>query len=63
MRFKNSFFFFKWQTRDVEVRHDELGAPYLALHGGCAALLKERGDLSLSLAHDGTYAIAQVVWM
>lgn len=55
--------FRKGAWTDVEVRHDELGAPSFVLHGACAVLLEKRGELSLSLAHDGQYAIAQVVWL
>ena len=47
---------------DVEVGHDELGAPYFLIHGRLKEWTDCRGVPALSLAHDGAYAIAQVVW-
>ena len=51
----------KWT--DVEVSHTELGAPVFVLHGwykeAAAAISRELPTLSIS--HDGAYAIAQVV--
>lgn len=46
---------------DVEVAHDELGAPYFVFYGKQAETMKDREYPALSLAHDGAYAIAQVV--
>lgn len=49
--------------RDIEVYTDELGKPYIRLHG----YLQERCDqegfahIHLSLSHSSSYAIAQVV--
>ena len=50
----------KWQ--DVEVAHDDLGAPRFILHGPYGAVAELRSLPALSIAHDGAYAIAQVVW-
>ena len=50
----------KWT--DVEVCHDSLGAPYYQLHGYYAQAVGQDGQLpSLSIAHDGDYAIAFTV--
>lgn len=55
--------FRKGKWTDVEVVHNELGAPSFRLHGLYAMALKERGSApALSIAHDGAYAIAQVIW-
>ena len=51
----------KWT--DVEVCHDSLGAPYYQFHGyyAQAVPLKTEQPPSLSIAHDGDYAIAFTV--
>ncbi|MBS6103753.1 holo-ACP synthase [Megasphaera sp.] len=51
----------KWT--DVEVVHDELGAPRYCLYGFYAEAVQEKGcqPPSLSIAHDGDYAVAFVV--
>jgi holo-[acyl-carrier protein] synthase len=52
---------FAWQ--DLEVRNDELGAPYLCFSERLAKRLKEQGITSahLSISHDQEYAIAQII--
>ena len=50
----------KWT--DVEVCQDSLGAPYYQLHGYYAQAVGQDSQLpSLSIAHDGDYAIAFTV--
>lgn len=51
----------KWT--DVEVVHDELGAPQYRLYGVYAEAVREKScqPPSLSIAHDGDYAVAFVV--
>lgn len=51
----------KWT--DVEVCHDSLGAPYYQLYGyyAQAVQMKTGQPPSLSIAHDGDYAIAFTV--
>lgn len=44
---------------DIEVEHDVCGAPRLSV-GGAAARLVEGCDISLSISHDGAYAVAAV---
>ncbi len=47
---------------EVEVTHDEKGAPGLRLHGRARELLESRGGKpALSLSHDGAYAMASVI--
>lgn len=48
---------------DVEVVHDEFGAPQYRFYGYYAAAVQERScqPPSLSIAHDGDYAMAFVV--
>lgn len=52
----------KWS--DVEILHDSWGAPYFKLKGYYAQTARARSsvDPSLSISHDGDYAIAYVVW-
>ena len=48
--------------KQVEVAHDEKGAPFLRLHGEAQRLLAERGkEIFLSVSHDGGYAVAFAV--
>ena len=49
--------------REIEVRHDELGKPWLALHGRAEKWAEANGMASchLSLTDDGEYAAAVVV--
>ena len=51
----------KWT--DVEVVHDELGAPQFHFYGFYADAVREKScqPPSLSIAHDGDYAVAFVV--
>jgi len=47
---------------EVEVVHDEKGAPGFRLHGRARELLENlRGKPVLSLSHDGAYAMASVI--
>lgn len=47
---------------EVEVVHDERGAPAFRLHGRARELLENRaGQAVLSLSHDGAFAIASVI--
>jgi len=45
---------------DFEVQNDDNGAPHLILHGEAEKLAGQIGvtDMSLSLSHDGGYAVA-----
>ena len=45
--------------KDIEVLHEESGAPYLKLHG---RLGKETGKFFLSITHTREYASAFTVW-
>ena len=49
--------------RETEVRHDELGKPFVALSGRARALAEERGvkNIHLSLSHSREYALAMVI--
>jgi holo-[acyl-carrier protein] synthase len=51
------------QWHDVEVRHDDLGRPYLLVTGSVAAAAAARGILRwhVSLSHDGGAAVAMVI--
>ena len=49
--------------REIEVRHDELGKPFVALSGRARTLAEERGvkNIHLSLSHSREYALAMVI--
>ena len=49
--------------REIEVRHDELGNPFVALSGRARALAEEKGvkNIHLSLSHSREYALAMVI--
>lgn len=48
--------------KEVELRHRENGAPYLSLSGAAADIVAAKGlELSVSITHDGDYAVAMVV--
>lgn len=51
--------------REIEVLHDDCHCPCLRLTGAAAALAADRGltQWSISLAHDGGFALAFVVAM
>lgn len=50
-----------FSLREVELLHDELGAPYLALSGRAAALADEKNlEFAVSITHTKTYAAAMV---
>lgn len=51
----------KWT--DVEIDHTELGAPFFRLHGYYQKAVNENAvqTPSVSISHDGDYAIAQVI--
>ena len=53
--------FFRW--REVEVKNNRLGAPYLSFSSRLAAHLAAEGVKAthLSLSHSGNYAVAQVI--
>jgi holo-[acyl-carrier protein] synthase len=55
--------FIRW--RDIEVRNDVHGAPFLELHGQAEAMARELGlkDWALSLTHTSDHAVAFVVAM
>lgn len=46
--------------KDIEIWHDETGAPQVKLHKMLKELLKERGKsaVMISIAHDADYAVA-----
>ncbi len=46
-----------FNLKDVEILHDEEGAPFFSLKAG----LFENFEISLSISHDGDYALAFVV--
>ena len=51
-----------FSLREVELLHRETGAPFLALSGAAAELADQRGlRLSVSISHDGEYAVAMVI--
>ena len=52
---------FRW--REVEVKNNRLGAPYLSFSSRLAAHLAAEGVKAthLSLSHSGNYAVAQVI--
>ncbi len=55
---------FRWGTwTDIEVRHDEWGAPYIHAGGAYGARLKELGakQVHLSISHSRLYAVAEVI--
>lgn len=48
-----------YSLKDIEINHNEENAPFIALHN----IIKkdiEYQDISLSISHDGNYAIAEV---
>ena len=49
--------------REIEVRHDELGKPFVTLSGRARALAEEKGvkNIHLSLSHSREYALAMVI--
>jgi holo-[acyl-carrier protein] synthase len=55
--------FIRW--RDIEVRNDVRGAPFLELHGQAEAVARELGlkDWAISLTHTAEQAVAFVVAM
>ncbi|HEY9757938.1 MAG TPA: holo-ACP synthase [Oculatellaceae cyanobacterium] len=48
---------------DIEIRHNEFGAPYLVLSGECAKVAKklEIGKWLVSISHTGSTAIGSVI--
>lgn len=56
--------FRKGAWRDVEVCHDQWGAPFFKFYGYYASEAKDRSPRppALSISHDGDYAVAQVIW-
>ena len=51
----------RWQ--DIEVYNDDLGKPYLQLHGYLQERCQQEGfaNMHLSISHSSSYAIAQVI--
>lgn len=52
----------KWT--DVEIWHNDLGAPYFKFYGYYKETTEKQSlqQLSLTISHDGEYAIAFVAW-
>ena len=51
-----------YELLDIEVRHDENNAPYLTFYGNLKKkIVNEQLSFSLSISHDGKYAIAIVI--
>ncbi len=48
------------KIKDIEVLHNELGAPYVVLYGKLKELL-DKGKVHISLSHSENYATAVVV--
>ena len=46
---------YKVDMKDVEIKHDELGAPYISING------KISKNLSCSISHSDEYAVAAVL--
>lgn len=49
-----------YSLKDIEVLHDDNGAPYITLHNELKELYKDL-DISLSISHDGEYATSVVI--
>lgn len=51
------------KLQEIEVLHDDLGAPHLTLHGAAAQVAERQGvqRIHVSLTHTENYAAAQVV--
>lgn len=51
------------EWKNIEVKREESGNPYIELHGKLKEIAKEKGIVSMdiSLSHDGDYAMATVV--
>lgn len=51
------------EWKDIEVKREENGKPYIELHGKMKELIKEKDvdTIEVSLSHDGDYALATVV--
>ena len=48
--------------KDIEVLHDENGAPICKLHGKAITLLQHKGnEIYISISHDGGYAVAAAI--
>ena len=51
-----------YELLDIEVRHNENNAPYLTFHGNLKKkIASEKLSFSLSISHDGDYAVAIVI--
>ena len=50
----------EYDLKSIEILHNELGAPYLNIHKDIKKDIDLR-DTSLSISHDGNYAIAFVI--
>ena len=50
------------EFQEIEVRHTELHAPYFVFYGHTKREIEENNyNFSLSISHDGDYAIAYVI--
>lgn len=51
----------KWQ--EIEIRHDELGAPHLILYGEYKNIFEKKDftQMHLSISHSKNYAVANVI--
>lgn len=51
------------EWKNIEVKREENGNPYVELHGKLKEIAKEKGinSMDISLSHDGDYAMATVV--
>lgn len=48
-----------YDLKDIEIKHDTKGAPYIVLHNTISNL--ELKSISLSISHDGNYAISSCI--
>ncbi len=49
-----------YSFKDIEILHDEFGAPYIALHNELYDLYKDK-NISVSISHDGDYTTSIVL--
>lgn len=49
-----------YPLKDIEVMHDIFGSPIIILHNELDRLI-DKDNISLSISHDGEYAIASVI--
>lgn len=51
---------FEVNFKEIEVNHKSNGAPYLVFYGKMKDLIPEKKTFSLSISHNGNYAVAIV---